>query len=356
MLSQIAIHNIRDNFYHTQYGNFGVVIDKNNGFINATKLCSDGHKSFKHWNQTKQAQELIAALNNHILAIETFGEDERKPWTTAHYCPPGKVSIFVQTANKTDEEKLISGTYCHPLLIPHIACWVCPKFALQVASIINHYVVEEWKNRFENAEEAMHNMQQALKDIEQHQLALEGAAEESDKKAEEAMCDLRQALMDIEQHQLALEEAAEESNSKMAMKVEVIGSLEENVDGKIRDKQTWASTHSFTLLRINDIDSICMPYYGIRCQRRSMSRTINKLRRKHPNAEVIFQQMKIPNAVNLFSRLKAQKAIRAERNYFRSLQNDEKQLITLISNLCSTNYPPRNVTPLNAWQASNIDY
>src|SRR5271154_2132346 len=90
--------------------------------------------------------------------------------------------------------------------------------------------------------------------------------------------------------------------------------------------------------------------------RRRMSRTINKLRRKHPNAEVLFQQMKIPNAVNLFSRLKVQKAIKAERNYFLSLQNDEKELITLISSLCNTNYPPRNVTPFNAWQTSNVDY
>jgi len=28
--------------------------------------------------------------------------------------------IQVQTRNRSDEEQLISGTYCHPLLIPHI--------------------------------------------------------------------------------------------------------------------------------------------------------------------------------------------------------------------------------------------
>ena len=324
MFSQIAVHNIRDNFYHSQYGTFSVVIDKDNGFINATKLCSDGNKCFRHWNETKQAKELIAALNNHILSIEAFGEDQRKPWTTSHYCPPGKVSNFIQTANQTDEDKLISGTYCHPLLIPHIACWVCPNFALQVASIINHYFVEEWQNRLENAVEEMRNMRHALEDIEQHHLALQ--------------C------------------TVDESNTKIQIKDEVINSLEENIDNEIRDKETWASTHSFTLLRINDPNSICMPYYGIRCQRRSMSRTINKLRRKHPNAEVLFQQMKIPNAVNLFSRLKVHKAIKAQRNYFLSLQNDEKELITLISSLCNTNYPPRNVTPFNAWQTSNVDY
>ena len=167
------------------------------------------------------------------------------------------------------------------------------------------------------------------------------------------MNDLQLALSDIEQHQRALENTVDENNKALSIKDETIGSLEESIDNKIKDKQTWASTHSFTLLRINDTDDSIPPYYGIRCQRRSMSRTINKLRHKHPNAEVLFQQMKIPNAINLFSRLKTQKAIKAERNYFMDLHCNEKHLISLISSMCCTDYPPRNVATLNA---SNINY
>jgi len=127
MLSQIATEQIRDNFYQSQYCGFSVVINKENGFINATKLCSDGNKNFRHWNETKQAKELHLALANHIQSIEIFGEDARQPWTMAQYCPLGQITNFVQTANKSVEDKLISGTYCHPLLIPHIACWVSPS-------------------------------------------------------------------------------------------------------------------------------------------------------------------------------------------------------------------------------------
>ena len=38
--------------------------------------------------------------------------------------------IFIKTANNTPIECIISGTYYHPLLIPHIACWVSADYAL----------------------------------------------------------------------------------------------------------------------------------------------------------------------------------------------------------------------------------
>jgi len=37
--------------------------------------------------------------------------------------------IFIKISNNTSTEQLISGTYCHPVLIPRIACWVSADFA-----------------------------------------------------------------------------------------------------------------------------------------------------------------------------------------------------------------------------------
>ena len=39
----------------------------------------------------------------------------------------------------------LKGTYTHPLLIPHIASWVSPKFAIMVSEIVNNYLVKEYK-------------------------------------------------------------------------------------------------------------------------------------------------------------------------------------------------------------------
>jgi hypothetical protein len=40
----------------------------------------------------------------------------------------------------------IRGTYAHPDLVPHIACWVSPDFAVKVSKIVNAHIVRKYKN------------------------------------------------------------------------------------------------------------------------------------------------------------------------------------------------------------------
>ena len=52
----------------------------------------------------------------------TFTPDE--PRSPSFYTPariPAGVCKHVQTGNQTEEDSLITGTYCHPVLVPHIA-------------------------------------------------------------------------------------------------------------------------------------------------------------------------------------------------------------------------------------------
>src|SRR5271167_2776178 len=169
MLSQICFRQIQDNFWYGQYGNFDVVIDKSNGFVNATKLCSDGGKHFYHWKESKVSKELIKTLEqwNFNLALED--DESREPWAISSYAPVKEVVKSVITLNISDEDKAISGTYCHPLLIPHIACWVSPTFALKSSSIINYFITEEWQCRLQAAELVLQQRAQNLED-ENHAL------------------------------------------------------------------------------------------------------------------------------------------------------------------------------------------
>jgi hypothetical protein len=50
------------------------------------------------------------------------------------------------------QNRILTGTYVHPDLIPHIACWVSTKFAIKVSKIINEWVQasQENKNRYWN--------------------------------------------------------------------------------------------------------------------------------------------------------------------------------------------------------------
>ncbi len=113
MSTELAYEQIKDNYWYAAYGPFRVIMDKNNGYINATEMCSSNGKEYKQWAALKSSRQLIRAA--------------RKMGST----PPTKK---VNPSNATDVELLIGGTYCHPDLIPSIACWISPKYAIEVFS------------------------------------------------------------------------------------------------------------------------------------------------------------------------------------------------------------------------------
>ena len=134
-LADIAYEQIEGKFWYGRYGQFRVVMMKDCGFINATKLCRDGGKDLRDWNANKNSKDLLQCL---ATKLGDDGDSE---------------SIFVRkiirTAQQTDVEKAVSGTYYNPLIIPHIACWISPDFAILVSDIVNYFLVGEYKKCLE---------------------------------------------------------------------------------------------------------------------------------------------------------------------------------------------------------------
>jgi KilA-N domain len=120
-INNIVFKHINDEFGWGQYGDLKVLIRKSDMTINATKLCADGGKRFDNWLANKTAKALVALV------------DEK----TA----PGNPGAVSQVTAGPFETK---GTYVHRDLIPHIACWVSPPFALKVSYIVNQYFVLEY--------------------------------------------------------------------------------------------------------------------------------------------------------------------------------------------------------------------
>ena len=89
------------------------------------------------------------------------------------------------------------------------------------------------------------------------------------------------------------------------------------------------------------------PYYVIRCKNRGIGSAINKLRRKHNQAEVIYIKTRVPNAVNLYLRLKAQKIVAHKHNYCTPTCN-QQELLYHLNSLYSTSYPTPDNAALNA--------
>src|SRR3977135_4146059 len=108
---------------------------KDCGFINARKLCADGGKDLQHWHENKSSKELLSCLAPKLGECGDFE------------CILVRKQLNVRTANQTDNQKAISGTYFNPLIIPHIACWISPDFAIRVSEIVNHFLVGEYRDR-----------------------------------------------------------------------------------------------------------------------------------------------------------------------------------------------------------------
>src|SRR5271156_6697052 len=63
-----------------------------------------------------------------------------------------EVCKYIQTENKTDTDRLISGTYIHPDLVPSVAGWISPLFQLKANRVVNGYIMEEWKAKLDASE------------------------------------------------------------------------------------------------------------------------------------------------------------------------------------------------------------
>jgi hypothetical protein len=235
----------------------------------------------------------------------------------ANYQPVREASYSVQTLNNTEELKLISGTYCHPLLIPHIAFWISPTFALKAASIINFYIVEQYRSQLQACE---------LANNERTQL-------------------LEQKNQELEQEKAALQAAIQDCKP-LEVTEEPARNLEEPVAKKSRKKQKWASTHAFAFLELSAVFDACR-YYAIECQRNSMSTAIRRLRKRHPEAEVKYYQNQVPNDVKILKRLKDTVKF-VKRNYTLLHRSEEEIVIRKIIELSGTTNAPCNVAPLNA--------
>src|SRR5438477_10843698 len=74
MISEVAFEQISGNYWYAAYGSFRVVMMKDTGYINATKMCTSGGKIFREWSRLKGSTELINALEKQ-MALENTPTD-----------------------------------------------------------------------------------------------------------------------------------------------------------------------------------------------------------------------------------------------------------------------------------------
>jgi hypothetical protein len=178
-ISEIAFEQIHNEYYRARYGDFEVIMNINTRYINATHLCglaatkTGKRKEFRTWRQNDSAEELI----NEVAGSVRIPADHL-------------INIPVNVPNN------IKGTYVHPDLIPHVACWASAKFAAKISKIVNEQIVREYRETIRakdtkidelmyKVDEQSRQIQQLLAATNEARTAHEQAAEQMDQLADD---------------------------------------------------------------------------------------------------------------------------------------------------------------------------
>ncbi len=125
-LSECIYEHIKDTFYYGLFGDFKLVIDKNTGYFNATKLCAEGGKEYKFWFRLERTKKLVEYYQ------KSRGENPH----------PG-FSYEIKGDNKDLPTQSTTGTYVPKELILDIASWISIEFYDKCNKIIIDYFVNE---------------------------------------------------------------------------------------------------------------------------------------------------------------------------------------------------------------------
>ncbi len=123
-MSECVYEHIKDTFYYGLFGDFKLVIDKNTGYFNATKLCKVGNKKFNDWSRLEKSKNMVEYYQPRY-GISRIGYEIK--------------------GNNDLLNKQVTGTYVPKELILDIASWISIEFYDKCNNIIINYFVNEFK-------------------------------------------------------------------------------------------------------------------------------------------------------------------------------------------------------------------
>ena len=317
-LSDIVFEHINEKYAYGAYGDFKVIMMKKNSYINATKLCSEHNKQLKHWLENKNGKDLIDEVKKDINhsksstvaypAVEKNGDMN----TNNEEIEP---IITIKGGNK--KLQLITGTYVHPLLIPHIASWISPVFAIKVSKIVNEFLITEYKNKLlEKDKKLMEKENENLSLMNKMDLMLKKMDEQTKQMKEETR------------------ELKEQNNKQMDKLSELqitVNKISNKLDSCAHMPDNNELSDRFVVMK-SDVD-----YYVIRAQDRNIYNAIKRQEDKgYKRIKDLIESESIPNSIYLWNTIKdeliKEKKIKTFRNTF-NLNIPESDFITIVKSI-----------------------
>ena len=349
-ISEISFEKINDEYSYGKYGPFNVILNSN-GYINVTKLCAlaktiNGQpKRFRDWKDTNIAKELIkeVAVSNNFPAANA-------------------------ATNLVNGVPETAGTYAHIDLVPHIASWASPKFAVQVSKIVNQHLINEAVKE-KNA--ALIEKDKIIKSknitIKKHKDKIDelmetikinqARAEEEYKKADESRKQSEQMNIQLNRTLIKVKKANEiimgqndellEKNKKLSKSQKHIETQNDKIMTKLDiAKESYVpppphKNQNYCYILMKD-ENNKYPYHVIRVMNKSVNQQKSAYLKTHPNGKEILSIICNPNVVNLHNRVKSELAdkINGKINDFKIYDKDytEEDLIDDIKDINDEKY------------------
>jgi len=166
-LNDICYEQIKDNFYYGKFGEFRLVIDKNTGCFNATKLCQlSPKKRFADWTKLSRSQELLDYYNK-----KSFRLDNYPAW-----------NYEIKGNNRTCDSK-ITGQYVQKELILDIASWISIEFYDKCSKIVNYFFIELYKKDLELKEQQLKTAQHQIEKEREENDRIKEQLQEAEERA-----------------------------------------------------------------------------------------------------------------------------------------------------------------------------
>lgn len=317
-ISDVVFEHINDKYAYGAYGDFKVIMMKKNSYINAAKLCDENNKQFCHWSRNENSKMLINEVKKEInqsnfsILHKRIAEKNGDINTNNEEIEP---IVTIKGGNK--RLQLITGTYVHPLLIPHIASWISPIFAVKVSKIVNEFIIKEYKNKLlENEKKLIKKEQENLSLIEKMDLMLKKMDEQA-KKMENETRELK------EQNNKQIEKLSELqiTVNKISSKLDNCAHMPDN--NELSDR--------FIVMKSN------VDYYVIRAQDRNIFNAIKRQENKgYEKIKDLIEFESIPNSIYLWNAIKdeliKENKIETHRNTFK-LNIPESDFITIVKSI-----------------------
>ena len=316
MSTEIRYELIKDEFWYVDYLGFKIVMIRNIGYINGTKLCEKGGKKIKDWLNNSNNQDLIMYFNKKINGS----------FTSLVKCRSVCMEMF---SRKGDPNEEIRGTYIHPLLITFIADWISSGFGFVVNHIFDDLNKDLEQKKNLNLEEKLESVTRELmislsnfKILERTNIKLL-----NENETLTAILTGYKEMVGDSRHQL------DNLLPSFHSTIDLLKSTTESLNKSRKRLHSSSSENGFALL----LKNCCvepLPYYIIKCRNERMEPTVKRLKRKYPNAQVVFSTDYVPSGTQFYRHMKELPGDKSHLNHYDPACS-EQEICALLKDKCS---------------------